>query len=120
MDGHNLTVNAEVKPSGADAFVARLSLEGHNEAVMMVSAAFRYFHEGRLFAIESRIDSPRRGPLADPEYMGSPHRPQYFWLCSSCCRAMTVQSDGDHEVTIMQQGMLGNVSVMEDRTQMVA
>jgi len=37
MDGHNLTVNAEVKPSGADAFVARLSLEGHNEAVMMVT-----------------------------------------------------------------------------------
>ena len=74
------------------------------------SATFRYFHEGRLFAIESRVDSPRRGPPADPEYTSSPPSLQYFWLCSSCCRAMTVQSDGDRGVTIMnKQGRPGNV-----------
>jgi len=84
-------------------------------------ATFHYFHEGKLFTIEQRIDSPRRGSPADPEYTGSPHGPQYFWLCSSCCRAMTVQSAGDHGVTIMnKQGRPGNVSVIEDRTQMVA
>ena len=58
------------------------------------SATFHYFHEGKLFAIESRIDWPRRGPPADLKYTGRSHSPQYFWLCSSCCRAMTVQSDG--------------------------
>jgi hypothetical protein len=85
------------------------------------SATFRYFHEGRLFSIESRSDSPRRGPPADQEYTSNPHSLQYFWLCSSCCRAMTVQSDGDHGVTIVsKQGKLGNVSVIEDHAQMVA
>jgi hypothetical protein len=84
-------------------------------------ATFQYFHDGKLFAIESSIHSPRTGPPTGPEYTGSPHGPQYFWLCSSCCRAMTVQSDGDDGVTIMRkQGMPGNVSMMEARTQMIA
>jgi hypothetical protein len=79
---------------------------------------FLYLHEGKLFAIESRIDSPRRGPPTDSEYTDRPHRLQYFWLCSSCCSAMTVRRDGDQGVTVVRkQGMPPNVSVMEDRTQ---
>ena len=64
-------------------------------------ATFHYFHEGKLFAVESEIHSPRRGPPADSEYTGSLHGPHYFWLCSSCCSAMTVQSDGDHGISVM-------------------
>ena len=85
------------------------------------SAKFRYFHEGKLFAIESRIDLPRRGPPSDPEYAGSPPLSPIFLVAFSCCRAMTVQSDGDHGVAIMRKrGMPGNVSMMEDGAQMIA
>jgi hypothetical protein len=84
------------------------------------SAAFHYFHDGKLFPIESRIDSLRTGSPTDLEYTGSPHRLQYFWLCSSCCCAMTVRCDGDRGVILVRkQGMPANVSVMKDRTQMV-
>jgi len=85
------------------------------------SATFHYFHEGKLFAIELRSESPRTGPPTDLEYTGSPHCLQYFWLCSLCCCAMTVRCDGDHGVMLVRkQGMPPNVSVMKDRTQMVA
>jgi hypothetical protein len=84
------------------------------------SSTFHYFHEGKLFTIESRIDSRRIGPPSDGEYTGRPHHLQYFWLCSACCCAMTVQSDGDHGGTIVRKrGVSPNVPMLEDRTQMV-
>ena len=85
------------------------------------SARFRYFHEGRLSAFEPKPDAPMRGPPADPDYVGRSNSPQYFWLCSSCCSAMTVQPDGDHGVTVVRkQGVPRKVSVMENRTPMAA
>ncbi len=65
------------------------------------SATFRYLHEGKLFAIESKAESIRRGPPVDPEYIGKSSSPRYFWLCSSCCCAMTVQPDGDHGISLV-------------------
>ncbi len=64
------------------------------------SAKFLYLHEGRLFAIASRVDPQKRGPPTDPEYTGRSCTLEYSWLCSSCCCAMTVQSDGDHGITL--------------------
>jgi len=85
------------------------------------SATFRYFHEGKLFAIESRIDSSRRGPPTDPEYMDRPQRVQYFWLCSACCCAMTFGRDRNEGVSVLpNQGIRPNLPVMEDNTEMVA
>ncbi len=85
------------------------------------SATFRYLHEGKLFAIESKADSLQRGPPADPEYRGKSHSPLYFWLCSSCCRAMTVQSDGDHGISVVRRrGMLPSISATKDSTLMAA
>jgi hypothetical protein len=88
------------------------------------SATFHYFHEGKLFVIESGIDSQAMRPRPDPdnpEYKGRPHTFQYFWLCSSCCRAMTIQSDGDHGVAILRKrGVPPDISLMGDRAQMVA
>ncbi len=47
--------------------------------------------------------------------------PQYFWLCSSCCRAMTVQSDGDRGVTIVPMRRAPqDVSIIDHRMEMVA
>ena len=78
------------------------------------SARFRYFHEGRLFVFEPKPDAPMRGP-PDPDYVGRSHSPQYFWLCSMCCSAMTVQPDGDHGVTVVRKQ-----EVMADRTPVAA
>jgi len=81
------------------------------------SATFHYFHEGKLFAIESGIDSQAMGPRSDPEYTGRSRCFQYSWLCSSCCRAMTIQSDGDHGVAILRKrGVPPDVSAMDDRS----
>jgi hypothetical protein len=66
------------------------------------SATFRYLHEGKLFAIESKAESIKRGPPVDPEYIGKSSSPRYFWLCSSCCSAMTVQPDGDHGISLVR------------------
>jgi hypothetical protein len=85
------------------------------------SATFRYLHEGKLFAIESKADALTRGPPADPEYMGKSSLPQYSWLCSSCCRAMTVQPDGDHGINVVRmENALRSVSGKEDSTLMAA
>lgn len=85
------------------------------------SARFRYFHEGRLFVFEAKPDAPMRGPPADPDSVGRSHSPRYFWLCSSCCSAMTVQPDGDHGVTVVpKQGARRKVFVMADRTPVAA
>ena len=67
------------------------------------SATFRYFHEGKLFVFEPKPDAPLRGPPAYQDYLGGSHAPQYFWLCSSCCSAMTIQSDGDHGINLVRQ-----------------
>jgi len=66
------------------------------------SATFHYFHEGRIFVFESKPVS-MRGPPADPDYVGRLQTPQYFWLCSSCCSAMTLQPDGDHGGTVVRK-----------------
>lgn len=67
------------------------------------SARFRYFHEGKLFGFEPKSDAPMRGPPTDLDYVGRSHTPQYFWLCSSCCSAMTLQPDGDHRVIVVRK-----------------
>jgi len=85
------------------------------------SATFHYFHEGKLFAIESKIDSQATGPFSDPEYTGRPRRLRYVWLCSSCCGAMTIQADGDHGVTVVRtRRAQQEVSIMDHRVEMVA
>ena len=85
------------------------------------AAKFRYFHEGKLFLFETKPDPSMRGPPADADYVGQSRSPQYFWLCSSCCSAMTLQPDGDHGVTVIRkQGVPQNIFVKEDRTWMVA
>jgi len=47
------------------------------------SATFQRLRDGRLFLMEIPVDSP----TAEKQ----PARPlQYFWLCQSCCRTMTL------------------------------
>ena len=48
------------------------------------SAKFLRLHEGRLFVTE--VEG------ADQSNGGHARQRQYFWLCSLCCRTMTVAS----------------------------
>ena len=82
------------------------------------SAKFLYLHEGTLFAIESKGDPQKRGPPNDPEYAGRSYTREYFWLCSSCCCAMTIQSDGNHGIKLIPKRQ--KVSSAEDLTPIAA
>jgi hypothetical protein len=80
------------------------------------STTFRYLHEGKLFAIEPKANSAKRGPPADPEYTGRVRILECFWLCSSCCCALRVQWDGDHGMSLLpKKGEIPpNASATED------
>lgn len=54
---------------------------------------FRYFHEGKLYLSNSKAQSRARVL-------------ECFWLCSSCCRDMTIQIDDDHAVTVLRKQAL--------------
>jgi hypothetical protein len=85
------------------------------------SATYRYFHEGKLFVFELEPEAPLRGSPINPDYVGRSHTPQYFWLCSACCSAMTLQHGGDHGATVARkQGVPRNVFVMEAHTGVAA
>ncbi len=47
-------------------------------------ATFRSLRDGRLFVTEFECESRSSGT-------GHASQPQYFWLCDSCCRTMTVR-----------------------------
>lgn len=54
------------------------------------SNIFRYFREGKLYLVDSKTQSSKSRVL------------EYFWLCSSCCREMTIRIDDDRAVTIFR------------------
>jgi hypothetical protein len=78
------------------------------------SATYRYLHEGKLFVFETKPEAPLPESPIDPDYAGRSQTPQYFWLCSSCCCAMTLQPDEDHGATVVRkQPAPRNVFVMQ-------
>jgi hypothetical protein len=48
-------------------------------------AAFRYFHEGKLF----RMNVPDIDP-ASADLKKSPRRLEFFWLCDECAASLTL------------------------------
>ena len=52
------------------------------------SASFRYLGEGMLFRLESD-PAPR---------LSTPKPPEYYWLCDTCSRTMTLQIDAEGKV----------------------
>ena len=60
----------------------------------MCGATFQYLHAGKLFAI-AYWDSRREKTSAGGSESAEKHdRLRYFWLCSICCRSMTIQASG--------------------------
>lgn len=55
------------------------------------SNTFRYLHEGKLYLVNS---CPAKGKRNGSSRHASESRPpEYAWLCSSCCRRMSIRFD---------------------------
>ena len=71
------------------------------------SAQFRYLHDGKVFRIDleeraagrTPVRAPAPGALpvsvAGPRLLssGTGRRPEYFWLCGTCCEHLTLGAD---------------------------
>ena len=65
------------------------------------SRAFRYLHEGRLFAIE-RYDTTARDGNHESEFASSPYVLEFYWLCNDCCsRGVLSLARGNGEMTFL-------------------
>jgi len=64
------------------------------------AAKFMYLHEGALFSVESGSGVPKSGLLNGFEYAGTFRSFQYFWLCSRCCKTMTLRVEGERVVAV--------------------
>ena len=54
-------------------------------------ATFRYFHQGKLFRLETEAGFDRRRALGDDEAMKKPlRRIEFYWLCEECAKKMTL------------------------------
>jgi hypothetical protein len=62
------------------------------------STPFRYLHKGKLYLIGRKPASGGRTPPADFKYSGNSRALEYVWLCSSCCRDLTIQVDDEYAV----------------------
>jgi hypothetical protein len=54
------------------------------------SNTFRYFRDGKLY-------------VSEPNAQSGNCVLECFWLCSTCCRDMTIQIDDDHAVTVFRK-----------------
>lgn len=63
------------------------------------NARFRYLHEGRLFIVD-RSDGLQRGPFPELS-IGETQRLDYYWLCGTCSRSMSVVWDREAQVHVL-------------------
>ncbi len=65
------------------------------------TAKFLYLHQGRLFVLETRTNN---SDAASPEDIFNNYHsksPQYFWLCDSCLRELTLRYGAkSHQVKV--------------------
>ena len=59
------------------------------------SAKFLRLHDGRLFGTDLRGDGKNNTSCAEGQL-------QYFWLCRSCCRTMTVAVEKGKGLTLFR------------------
>ena len=61
-------------------------------------AAFRYFHEGKLFVFEDPQHPQARGG----EFSQGSRSTRFFWLCNVCSRVMTVAAGPNQTATLVK------------------
>jgi hypothetical protein len=61
---------------------------------------FRYFHQGKLFRLETKLGPDRRRALGADGATKSMHRLEFYWLCDSCAEKMTLVADKDSGISV--------------------
>ena len=65
------------------------------------STSFRYFHQGKLFRIETAIGTERRRALGiGLEDKNLLKRLEFYWLCDSCAERFTLIFDRASGITV--------------------
>ncbi len=55
------------------------------------AVTFRYFHQGKLFRLETEAGLDRRRALGNDDSMKKPlRRIEFYWLCEDCAGKMTL------------------------------
>ena len=69
---------------------------------------FRYFHQGKLFRLETESGHERRRGLGVDSGLKKPlRRIEFFWLCENCSEKMTLVTEKDIGVTVRPRLALG-------------
>ena len=66
-------------------------------------STFRYLHEGKLFLIEFEAGPTKGKSRAALRNTGKSRAIDHVWLCSSCCRDMTVYIDDEDKVRVARK-----------------
>jgi hypothetical protein len=66
------------------------------------SARFRYFHQGKLFRIETSAAFDRRRVTLgfDDDKKKPLRRVEFYWLCEDCAKKMTVISHKETGISV--------------------
>ena len=65
------------------------------------SASFRYFHQGKLFRVETSLTaSIMNGSAGNANAGKAAARVEFFWLCDHCSLEMTLEHDARGHVTV--------------------
>ena len=65
------------------------------------SAVFRYFHQGKLFRIETATGFDRRRTMGNDESPPKPlRRVVFYWLCPDCVEKLTLVFDRETGVSV--------------------
>jgi hypothetical protein len=66
------------------------------------SNSFRYFHQGKLFRIDTTAGPDRRRTTLGRETAenGRLRRLEFFWLCDSCAESLTLIFDLQNGVSV--------------------
>ena len=68
------------------------------------SAQFRYFHQGKLFRLETSAGFERRRSLGENELPQKPlRRVEFYWLCENCADKMALSYDRETGVSVRVQ-----------------
>lgn len=76
------------------------------------STVFRYLHEGKVYVIAPTTALYMHRPSSDLNHSGKPVTLKYAWLCSSCCRVMTIAAHDGGEIMVVRK--TETVSVSEE------
>ena len=74
------------------------------------STVFRYLHEGKLYVIPSTTAPSVRRPSPDLKYAGKSRTLEYVWLCSLCCRDMTIEAYVGGAIRVVRKREIQNGS----------